>query len=158
MKAPTLSVLIVCLAISGCSYVYDVVAVVHDGVVQFTDKRSWFEQFVFGGRCVREVWVTARSGPVPTIAAGDNADIITRHRTYWSEAVAYEDACANRMPLTYGAALSGRPQRDNPLVPVSPKALLPDIIYDVSTTTGATGYGRGRFVVRRDGHLENLPE
>jgi hypothetical protein len=157
MKARTLPVLIACLVLSGCSYTYDVVAVLHNGVVQFTDRRSSFEQVVFGGRCVREVWVTANSGPVPTVAPGDNADIVARHRTYWSEAVAYEDDCANRMPLTYGAPLSGRPQRDNPLVPVSPKALMPDIVYDVSTTTGVTGYGHGRFVIRRDGRLENLP-
>lgn len=157
MKARTLSGLIACVALSACSYVYDVVAVLHDSVVQFTDRRSALEQMVFGGRCVREVWITALSRPVPVIGPGDNADIVTRHRTYWSEAVVYDDDCANRLPLTYGTPLFGRPQRDNPLVPVSPKALLPDIIYHVSTTTGATGYGHGRFVIRRDGHLENLP-
>ena len=158
MKARTLPALIACVAFSACSYAYDVVAVPHDGVVQFTDNRSGFEQIVFGGRCVREVWVTARSGPLPAIAPGDNAGIIRRHRTYWSESVVYEDDCANRLPLTYGAALSGAPQGDDPLVPVSAKALLPDIIYDVSTTTGATGYGHGRFVIRRDGRVENLPD
>lgn len=158
MKARTLPALLACIALNGCSYLYDVVAIVEDGVVQFTARRGAIEEVFFGRRCVREVWVTAASGPVPRASPGDDEDMLTRHRTYWSESVEHTDHCANRFPVTYGAPLVGEPMRDWPIGRVSPKPLLPDVEYSVSTGTGATGMGHGRFILRRDGRIENLPD
>ncbi|MBB5718569.1 hypothetical protein FHR23_001492 [Stakelama sediminis] len=76
------------------------------------------------------------------------------HATLWQESVSYDDACANRFPLLYGAALKGQHQRNSDQI--SAKPLKRGVVYDVSVTTGATGYGRGRFVIHEGGRLENL--
>jgi hypothetical protein len=146
-----------CIALSGCSYAYDLVVVLRDGFVQITDTRPAFEKMLFGERCVRTVRVNARTGPIPPTAPGDDMSAVIRRRTYWAESIGYEDHCSNRFPLTYGVSLRGEPMTDDVLGRVSPKAILTDVVYDVSTTTGAGGYGMGRFVIWSDGRLENLP-
>jgi hypothetical protein len=86
--------------------------------------------------------------------AGDDASRVG-YGTYWFESVDYDDACANRFPLIYGASLNGRHQQDGI---VKATALRREVVYDVSTTTGATGYGSGRFTIHADGHIENLAQ
>jgi hypothetical protein len=75
--------------------------------------------------------------------------------TFWFEVVSYDDDCANRFPLRYGVALNGSHLMD--LGFVKPKTLLREVVYEVHATTGATGYGGGRFIIHTNGHIENLP-
>jgi len=85
----------------------------------------------------------------------------------WQQSIAYADACVNKFPLMYGQFLRGHPQvYDSGGVPdamvgtpapsVAAKKLRVGVIYTVSTTTGATGYGCGRFRIGPDGRVENL--
>lgn len=146
MKVHALLALAACLALSACDYRYNVQAVLQNGVLQFT--ADW------GTHCLREVWVQARSGPIPGAAAGDDANLLA-HRVYWAGRADYEIDCANTFPLRYGPHLLGEavtgPGR------VSAKALLRDVIYDIRTNTGPKGYGSGCFVIHRNGRVQNLP-
>ena len=133
------------LTLSGCSYSYDVQARVSDGRLIFDANPQW------GTDCVRRVEVAQDNGA----------------ETVWEQSIDYDDGCVNKFPLVYGQALRGHPQGyDSGGVPdamagtaapsVAAKRLRIGVIYTVSTTTGATGYGCGRFRVESDGRVENL--
>jgi hypothetical protein len=138
---------ILCIvALSSCSYSYDVHAKVSGGRLVFDANPQW------GADCVRRVEVTSEERAVGTV---------------WEQSISYDDACANKFPIVYGARLPGHPQiYDNGGVPeamigtpapsVTAKKLTVGVIYTVSTTTGATGYGCGRFRIGSDRQVENL--
>lgn len=127
--------MLLALTLSSCSYGYDLLAVVRNGRVVFIVDPASAQQ----PSCLRRVEVTAED---------DERD------TLWLESVSYDDDCANKFPLPYGATIKGQHQQDSRLVMAKP--LRRGTIYNVSTTTGATGYGGGRFVVHADGRIENL--
>lgn len=137
--------------LGSCSYVYDVVAEMIDGELTFTSDRSWFRE-----RCVRAIDVVAMDRDDATAAeAGDDQSLVG-FGTYWSESMDYD--CGDRFPVVYGAHLSGEPLPDESSgVRVAPKKLKAEVIYRVSTVSGATGYGGGRFVINADGTVDNLP-
>ena len=121
------------LTLSGCSYTYDVSAIVRGGQVVFiVDSKSSQQP-----TCVRRIEITQ---------GGD---------TMWLESVDYDDSCANEFPLAYGEALSGRHQQD--IEQIAAKPLRRGVVYEISTTTGATGYGGGRFTIMANGRVRNLP-
>jgi len=143
------TLIFLCAALGGCSYDYEILAVARGGQLVFVvDPESGQAP-----SCVRQVEVIAEQGARARPQPGDNASRLG-YGTFWFESVGYDDACANRFPVAYGTTLNGRHQNDRGLV--APKALLRDVVYRVSTTTGATGYGSGRFVIRSDGRIENL--
>jgi hypothetical protein len=124
------------LALGSCSYGYDVLAVVRGGRLVFiVDPASPSHP-----SCVRRIEVTAEGSAQETV---------------WQANVGYDDDCANTFPLAHGAPIKGRLQPEDPFIPAKP--LRRGVIYDLSTTSGATGYGGGRFVVREDGRIRNLP-
>ena len=143
------ALIFLCAALSGCSYVYEILAVARGGQLVFViDPNS-----DNAPSCVRQVEVIAEQGARAQPQAGDDTSR-RGYGTFWFESVGYDDACANRFPVIYGSTLNGQHLSDAGLV--APKPLLRDVIYSVSTTTGATGYGSGRFVIRSDGRIENL--
>lgn len=103
--------------------------------------------------CLRQIEVEAHSGPNST-SRGDDASRAAQG-TYWFESIVHDDDCTNTFPLAYGAGLKGNPNPD--WEKIGPKPLLREVVYDISTTTGATGYGGGRFIIHPDGRVENLP-
>ena len=119
----------------GCSYSYDVIASMQDGHVVFSVSPKSSQQ----PDCLRFIEVRADGS----------------RSAVWSESVDYEDDCENTFPVKFGAALKGRHQQDWPTE--GPGALVPEVIYEVATTTGATGFGGGRFIVHANGTVENLP-
>ena len=131
-------VLIVSLAfaLSGCSYIYDVMAMSRDGHVVFAvDPKSRQQP-----DCLRQIAVFPENEREPA----------------WRESTSYDDDCANTFPVSYGLRLKGRHQEDS-IPEMKAKTLRIDVVYVVSTTTGATGYGGGRFVIHAGGRIENLP-
>ncbi len=142
--------LLLLLCLPGCSYVYDVRAELIDGQIVFTSDRDWFRQ-----RCVRVVDVVAADRENGTEAEpGDDATRVG-YGTYWATRVDYH--CDNRFPVTYGERLQGQTQPDAPGgIVVAPKPLQRNVVYDVLTVSGATGYGSGQFMIRQDGTVVNL--
>lgn len=135
--------------LTGCSYGYDILAVARDGRLIFiVDPNSPREP-----SCFRSVEVVARDGAKAQPEAGDDLGRIG-YGTFWSERVSFDDDCANTFPLTYGTTLQGQHETDGGMV--KPKPLVRGTVYEISTTTGATGYGRGQFVVHVDGRIENV--
>jgi hypothetical protein len=65
-----------------------------------------------------------------------------------------DDDCANKFPVAYGMSFKGRHQQEWP--PIKAERLRRGVVYEVGTTTGATGYGAGRFIINSDGRVENL--
>lgn len=141
--------LMACVLLSSCSYAYDILAVVQHGRLMFIiDPKSRNRP-----SCLREVEITARSDNRATAAAGDDESRVG-YGTFWFEGVDYADDCENTFPLPYGSSLTGKALLDRGKV--TPKPLLREVEYDVRTTTGATGYGIGQFIVHRNGRVENL--
>ena len=138
------------LALSGCSYSYEVQARVLDGRLMFDANPQW------GADCVRRVEVRAERDEG---SAGEEV--------VWEWSISHDDACENRFPIAYGERLRGRPHvYDSGGVPnemvgtparsVAAKKLRTGVIYTVSTTTGATGYGCGRFRIGPNRQVQNL--
>lgn len=141
---------IVCGALSSCSYDYDLKAVVQNGHLAFIVAST----SPHDPSCVRQVEVLSEDREKAEAAPGDDATRIG-YGTFWFESVTYDDDCANRFPLEYGSKLKGKPLGERGIVAAKP--LLREVVYQVATTTGATGYGGGRFVIHVDGRVENLP-
>lgn len=122
-------------SLEGCSYRYDLIAAVRNGqIVIDVDPSSSRHP-----ACLRRIEVSAND----------------ERKAAWLESVSYDDDCANKFPLPYGYRLRGKHQPDSREVAAKP--LRREIVYEVTATTGATGYGGGRFIVHADGRLENLP-
>ena len=85
-------------------------------------------------KCLRDIEVVEESGG---------------RETLWSESVSYDDDSANEFPVVYGVALKGQHLTDRK--EVSGKPFQRGVIYNVSATTGAMGYGGGRFLIDADG-------
>ncbi|WP_133496654.1 hypothetical protein [Stakelama pacifica] len=149
------------LMLCSCSYVYDVTVSMSHGRLIFDANPQWFAD------CVRVVSVTADDDSVrATAASGDDEDLV-RTGTFLRQSISHDDGCKNHFPIAYGYTLKGRAHvYDNGGVPadmagqrapsVAPKPLHTGVAYTVSTVTGATGYGCGRFIIRQDRTVENL--
>jgi hypothetical protein len=122
-------------SLGGCSYSYDLIAGVRDGQIVIDVDPSSSQH----PKCLRRIEVSSED----------------ESEASWLESVDYDDDCANRFPLPYGHRLRGKHQLDRKEVAAKP--LRPETIYEVTATTGATGYGGGRFIVHADGRVENLP-
>lgn len=134
------------LTLPGCSYSYDVQAKVSDGRLVLDANPQW------GADCVRHVEVRSEDDSAGTV---------------WQQSISNDDRCENRFPIPYGVPLRGRPHvYDSGGVPdamvrtrapaVAAERLRVGVTYAVSTTTGATGYGCGRFRIGADRGVENL--
>ena len=147
MKAKTLFVLLTIFSLSSCSYVYEVKAEMVDGSVVFTSDKSWFRE-----RCIRQIDVTPEwNGPPKDFPGGE-----AQFRTAWSIRMA--NTCDNRFPIRYGEALAGpKASANGERFRVAPTPLLKGQVYTVSTVSGSTGYGSGRFVINANGTVTNLP-
>jgi hypothetical protein len=136
MIRKTTATVLLALFLGGCSYSYDLIAVVRNGQIVFNVDPASSRQ----PSCIRRIEVTAESEREPV----------------WLESVSYDDDCSNNFPLPYGPRLRGQHRPSDPEVAAKP--LRRETIYLVTATTGATGYGGGRFVVHADGRIENLPQ
>lgn len=142
--------IVAALGLGSCSYSYNVWAEMEDGQLVFTSDKDWFRE-----RCVREVDVVAddRENAV-TAEEGDDA-VRVGYGTFWAVRMDYH--CENRFPVAYGASFKGNamPGVKNGLL-VSPKPLKEGIVYEVTTVSGATGYGGGHFMLKPDGSVVNV--
>lgn len=134
------------LALSGCSYSYDVQAGFSDGRLTFDANPQW------GADCLRRVEVTLEERGGETV---------------WEQSISHDDGCENQFPISYGEPLRGRAHVYEsggaavamigaPAPLIAAKRLRIGVIYTVSTTTGATGYGCGRFRIEPNRKVQNL--
>lgn len=127
------------LTLSGCSYSYDVEAVMIDGRLAFVPDAASRGR----AKCVSHVVVA----PVEPAAGGARSAV-------WHDAGGHD--CADRFPIFYGEPLKG--EDGTPVAPeVAPQALRPGVVYEVVVTAGTTGYGGRKFRLTADGQVENLP-
>jgi hypothetical protein len=133
-------------SLTGCSYSYDVQAKWSDGRLIFEANPQW------GADCVRSIEVRAEEDDMATV---------------WEQTISHKDRCENQFPIVYGKPLRGQLDGDDnagvpdrmistPAISLPANKLRAGIIYTVATTTGATGYGCGRFRIGLDGRPENL--
>lgn len=150
MRVLSLMPLFGLLMLGGCSYNFDVRAVMTDGRLTFiADGPSRSRARCVSRVEVMPVEVSPSSGP-ETMRAG-------RHRVYaWVDHGGY--GCDDRFPIVYGQALKGADVRDSGAAfeDVAPKALEVGRVYNVMVTVGATGYGGGSFRLLSNGTVENL--
>lgn len=132
--------------LSGCSYSYDVKTSMSGGQVLFSANPQW------GADCVRHVFVGAVT-----------AEGIQDAGVMWDRSISHEDGCENIFPITYGDPLKGQPlvyeyggSKGQPARSIEPKPLRIGVLYEVHTTTGATGYGCGRFQIDPSSQVQNF--
>jgi hypothetical protein len=144
MKAFRLMALASLLMLGGCSYIYDIAAVMIDGRLAFVvDQES--------GRkpsCVSTVSVVL---DVRAVKHPDGVDPFL-----WKEGQLSD--CANTFPIFYGQRIKGEaPSPDHVLDTLPAKPLKIGVIYEVHILSEGSGYGGGRFRLTADGRVENLP-
>ena len=133
MQTRTVALILLTMSLGGCSYGYELEAVLLNGQVAFI--------------------VDPNSRSIPSCFRHIEVSVVGGRNSQWRDSVDYEDACANKFPITYGARLKGRPQTDWPTIYAKP--LQRGVFYEVITTTGATGYGGGRFSLDESGRITN---
>lgn len=145
MRAFRTLALIGLLGLSGCSYTFDVRAVMIDGRLAFMPGPRIRKPECVSGVMVRD------EAPLVGETFAD-----WRQATYvWIDEGGYH--CADRFPVFYGQVLTGEDTaRTGGFEEVAPRPLRVGAIYEVMIGSGATGYGGGRFRLLPDGRVENL--
>lgn len=123
----------VTLTLNACSYGYDLLATVRGGQIVFL--------------------VDPKSSDTPSCVRRIEVYDVANRETVWRASVDYDDDCANKFPVTYGQSFEGKRQPDWPTIEA--QKLRPGVTYEISTTTGATGYGGGLFHIDEQGHVVN---
>lgn len=141
------------LLLGGCSYAYGILATIVEGRLTFVVDPNSRPKL---SSCLTRITVAAQDRQGRAEAApGDNAELVKAGVVWWNS-VGYD--CETRFPVAYGVALSGDPRTPEQAErEVAAKQLIPGVVYEVSATVGATGYGGGMFRLTADGGVENLP-
>lgn len=138
--------LVCLLGLSGCSYGFDVRAVMIEGRLAFVADGATRGQ----AKCVSHIQVLPEDYPAGR--DGESTEAWAERAYAWNDYGGYD--CDDRFPIFYGAPLKGQDEarwRD-----VVAKPLRVGVTYDVSAVAGATGYGGGQFRLLPDGGVENL--
>jgi len=151
------------LALGSCSYSYKLLAVVMGGRLAFiVDPSSSSEP-----ECMNGITVSTDKGETATARAapGDDEQLVANGVFWWKS---LEADCENRFPIIYGQTLKGQRLVYDGKVPgaapgemssaVEAKPLHVGVVYEVTTTSGATGYGAGWFRITPDRRVENWSE
>lgn len=145
--------------LNGCSYDYQLKAVAIEGKLAFIVDPTSNRQ----PKCINGIIVDVDDGETARAEAvsGDDAGLVENGAFWWKS---MEPDCQNPFPIFYGQALEGQrmvyegipgPNRGKPSSIVEAKPLKRGVVYSVSTTSGATGYGGCYFRVTHDGHVES---
>ena len=138
------------LSLSGCSYSYEVIAIVIGGKIAFIVSPNSSSR----PSCVREVEVLADRENRANAGPGDDKGRVG-YGTFWRDQVGHH--CTNSFPVFYGVALKGEAlQLDQSTGSVSAKPLRVGVTYEVNTVSGAAGYGSGAFKITSDRKVINL--
>jgi hypothetical protein len=121
------------LTLNACSYGYDLLATLRGGQVVFL--------------------VDPKSSNTPSCVRRIEVYDLAKRETVWRESLDYDNDCANKFPIIYGQIFEGQRQPEWPTIEA--KELRPGVTYEISTTTGATGYGGGLFHIDGSGHVVN---
>lgn len=128
-----IAVLAPLLLLSGCSYIYDVMATVIDGRLAFVSMDKDYS-------CVTLVYVTAIGDARAIPAPGDQNGMVVNGATFWWTG-GNGVGCTQDFPVLYGEAVGP----ESPLV--APKELQEDVTYQVGMSGGgANGYGCFRLL------------
>jgi len=146
MRSLRVLALISLLGLSGCSYSFDVRAVMIDGRLAFVAEGPSSGQ----AKCVTSVRVLPQD--YEPGREGEPTEAWAQRAYAWSDHGDYD--CDDHFPIFYGAPLKGTDESGLP--DVAAKPLRVGTIYEVSAVAGATGYGAGRFTLLPDGSVENL--
>lgn len=156
-KAHIFGMLIGALALGSCSYSYTVRATIIDGRLAFIVDSSSNRR----PTCVNGITVSVDKGePARAKAIAGDTEGLVKVGVFWWESMEHD--CENSFPIFYGQALKGKrlvypddfsfaEKRGKTASHVDPKPLKRDVVYEVSTVSGATGYGRGYFRITADG-------
>ena len=149
-------------ALGSCSYSYKLLAVVISGRLAFiVDPSSSGEP-----ECMNGIMVSTDKGEAARAKAdpGDDEQLVANGVFWWKS---FEPECENRFPIFYGQALKGlrlayegvpgaAPGEKSSIVEAKP--LHVGVVYEVTMTSGATGYGGGWFRITPDRRVENWAE
>ncbi|HUD89994.1 hypothetical protein [Sphingobium sp.] len=141
------------LLLIGCSYVYELQAIVLDGRLAFIVSPSSQRS----ADCIRSIDVSAETNVRATPTFGDDRQLV-KNGSFWQQATAIE-ACLNPFPVIYGTSLKGEPFSYNgqQIRAVRAKPLQVGVIYQVQTSGSGSGGGVGRFRILPNRRVENLP-
>jgi hypothetical protein len=147
-------ILIIALPLGSCSYKYDISAVVIGGKVAFVvDPNS-----ASSANCIRSIRVVTDQNVRAAAVAGDDYQLVANGAFWWKDTAPSE--CLNPFPIVYGAQIRGTPLVANGKAEsgVEAKELQIGVTYSVVTTGSGSGVGSGRFRIRSNRTVENLPK
>ena len=137
------ALLVAVFALHGCSYSYDVHAVMIDGRLAFVSADDDFT-------CAANISITTDEAARRTPAEGDNNSLIQNAGAFWwTNAPAIDWLMP--FPVIYGTVPAGMRQH------VAPKPLQIGTIYSVSTVGPGGGIGHGCFRLEASNTVRNLP-
>lgn len=139
---PAAALLATLVVLPGCSYGYDVRAVVIDGRLAFVSEDADFT-------CVANIRVTATDTTRATPSPADNQAVVINGGDSWSTKAPVVD-CTMDFPIFYGSAPARVRQS------VLPKPLRVGVTYSIDTE-GHGAYGFGCFRISEIRRVENLP-
>lgn len=150
MRRPQLLLPFLALTLGSCSYTYDLKAVVIGGRLAFVvDPKSPHDAF-----CINQIDVIASGDARAKPTSGDDAGRV-RYGTFWHERLDYD--CVDEFPIFYGQQFKGKRRPSDQMVEVvSAKPLKVGVVYEIATTTGATGYGGGAFKILSNRTVVNV--
>ncbi len=160
LRLHTVGIVLAAFALGSCSYSYDLLAVVIDGRLAFIVDPSSSRQ----PDCINAIHVSTDKGETAraTAATGDSEGMVANGVFWWKS---MEQDCENPFPVFYGQPLKGErlvygegvpaARRGEPSSVVEAKPLHVGVVYEVSTTSGSTGYGGGWFRITPDRRVEN---
>lgn len=139
------------LVLGSCSYTYDLKAIVIGGRLAFVvDPKSPRD-----ASCLNGISVIASGEAKAKAAPGDDISRV-KYGTFWYERLDYD--CADEFPILYGQRFKGkRTPLGQVIEVVAAKPLRVGIVYEVTSTTGAGGYGGGAFKIMPDHTVLNVP-
>ena len=126
----------------SCSYYTDIAVGVLNGRLAFASLDGDFE-------CVANINVSTDEEARPVAGPGDSEGLVKNGGAYWWTHSPVTE-CTTKFPVIYSRLVStSRPH-------VTAKPLQIGVVYDVHTQ-GHGAYGTGRFRIRPDRRIENLP-
>jgi hypothetical protein len=147
---------VVALALSSCSYGYELRAVVINGRLAFVVDPSSSRK----PDCVRGVTVSLDDqGPIAEPEKGDDVGLVRNGGAYWWD-IRDVGSCFNDFPVFYGAPLMGNPfdYGDGHSGYVKAKKLRVGVIYAVNAQSSGSGYGTGWFRITPRLTVESWPQ
>ena len=107
--------------------------------------------------CIQSVHVSTKEAAIAKASPHDDKQLVSNGVFWWQDFAV--GACPNPFPIFYGQTLKGQSfvYQGKLASFVGAKPLKIGVVYEIDASSSGSGYGDGRFRIRADRRIENLP-